>query len=132
MVKLINESNLPELDTTNLTQKGIDTFSKTYRLNNDLWIGNINDYYTQDLFEYSPFADLILKQGFWTNENGDVYMPAGTEVAMRPMKGHPRQVDLYILNVPEFGDNAVIYGWDDTFAAGDWIEEIVNNSTPIN
>ena len=46
MVKLINESNLPELDTTNLTQKGIDTFSKTYRLNNDLWIGNIIDLYT--------------------------------------------------------------------------------------
>lgn len=131
MVKPINESNIPELDTTNMTQKGIDTFSKTYKLNNDLWIGNVGSYEFEDLLEYSPFADLILKQGFWNDENGDVHIPTGTEVVMRTHNDHTRQVDLYFVNVPEFGNNPVIYGWDDLYAAGDWVEEIINNSTPV-
>lgn len=121
----------PIMNTQNLSQKGLRVFGSTYRLNKDLWFGNKNRYETEDLLEKSLLWKLINEQDFWCDENGDLYIPKGTEVTFQVTDDNGRQVDLFFLNVPELKTDPIIWGWDDTYSGGDWIEEIVKNSTVI-
>lgn len=137
----INEDlNKPYVDWDALiknTENGIDRknakdFSKTYRLKEDFDLGYKEGVYRW-FIEDNLLADLIENQDFWVAEDGNVYIPKGTEFTFYFYpKDDGRDLHLYFLNVPEL-ESEPEQMWIDRYYNNDsWAYDIINSSIALD
>lgn len=128
----VDWDKLVRLEHNGITKKKAKDFSTTYRLDTDFDLGDVNEVYTWYI-EDNLLADLIENQNFWVAEDGNVYIPKGTEFTFYFKPGDDgRYLYLYFLNVPEL-DSEPEQLWADRFYNSEsWTHDLINKATPLD
>lgn len=128
----VDWDKLVRAENSGINKKKAKDFSTTYRLNTDFDLGNAGEVYRWYI-EDNLLADLIENQNFWVAEDGNVYIPKGTEFTFyfRP-DDDGRDLYLYLLNVPELNSEPEQLWLDRYYNSDSWAYELINAATPLD
>lgn len=112
--------------------KTASDFKKSYRLKNDFDLGPADEVYRW-FIEDNLLAELIETQNFWVADDGNVYIPKGTEFTFYFYPDDDgRDLHLYFLNVPELQQEPEQMWIDRYYNDDSWAYDIINSSIPLD